>query len=257
MYLAGTIHKLPPGQYPLPEEYGAAYDRAGTIVFETDLGAMQSLEAQARILARGSLPDGETLSGVLDPATYEALKTYCGDIGFPIDVLEPLRPVMAMLTLLTVTMQSLGVTAPGVDEHFYRRARADSKIVLALESVDDQINQLMALDQGQPDAFVRRSIEDLREARRGGLEKGMRIWRRGDERALVRHFIDDPMQYSPAVYQSLLVDRNRQWMTSIRGYLATPESELVLVGVAHLVGDHGLVTMLRAEGYRVERYRGR
>lgn len=254
VFLGGTMHRLAPQQYPLPREYQVAYDQSDVVVFETDIAAMRSPEVQARIAERSRLTDGETLESVLDPSTYEELAEYCNETGFPIEHLKPLKAVPAMLTLLTVTLTELGVTAPGVDEHFYRRARSESKDTRALESTDAQIDYLMSLDQGDPDHFVKRSLEDLREARNGGLDEGLRIWRQGAEDALIEHFLRDQMRYSPGVYQTLLVDRNLDWMRAIRRYIESDETELVLVGVAHLVGDDGLPALLSGEGFTVEKF---
>jgi uncharacterized protein YbaP (TraB family) len=253
-YLAGTVHKLPPDQYPLPEEYRAAYDRSDSLVFETDIAAMQQPAVQARIAELSALPAGMTLKLVLDDPAYEALVAYSEEIGFPIQLLEPLEPVPAMLTLLSITIQALGLTGQGVDEYFYARAQLDSKPVDGLETPEQQIDILLSMDQDDPSHFVQRSIEDLREARRGGLETGLRVWRDGDEAALVEHFLRAQMLYSPGLYRSLVVERNLEWMLALRGYFETPETELVLVGVAHLVGEDGLVALLRNEGYEVEKF---
>lgn len=254
VYLGGTMHKLSPQQYPLPEEYQAAYERSDVLVFETDIGEMQSLAVQSRIAGLSRLPGGQTLETVLDPPTHALLEGYCTETGAPLALLEPLKPVPAMLTLLSFTLQSLGVTAPGVDEYFFQKAQSDSKDLRALETVDEQIAFLLEMDEDDPDQFVQRSIEDLREARRGALEQGMRAWRGGKEQELIERFLQNEMLVSPGLYQSLVVDRNRAWMRSIRQYIDTPETELVLVGVAHLVGDDGLVALLRKEGFQVERY---
>jgi uncharacterized protein YbaP (TraB family) len=56
----------------------------------------------------------------------------------------------------------------------------------------------------------------------------------------------------PAAYQSLIVERNRNWMPQIDSCFAKPQPCLVVVGAAHLVGRDGLLTMLRRKGYRVE-----
>ncbi|HSH41986.1 MAG TPA: TraB/GumN family protein [Arenicellales bacterium] len=252
-YVAGTIHKLSPDHYPLPEEYQAAYQRSEVLVFETDIAAMQSTDVRSQLAARSRLPDGETLTGLLQPETRRALADYCADTDFPVERLERLRPAPAMLTLLAVALNDLGVTAPGVDEYFHRRARADAKATLALETPEQQIDYLLSLDQGDPNGFVMRSIADLREARRGGLETSLDIWRQGDEEKLVEHFLKDPLLEAPELYQALLVERNRNWMTSIRQFAETAEIELVLVGVAHLLGEHGLPALLAAEGYAVEK----
>lgn len=253
LYLAGTVHKLSPDQYPLPPEYQWAYDNSDSLVFETDIGAMRTPALRDRVAARSLLPPGQTLGSVLDDSTYGMLRRYCEGTGFPVERLESLKPVAAMMTLLSATMQSLGVTAPGVDEHFFSLARADAKACRTLETVDQQIDYLMAMDEGRPDRFVRRSIQDLTQARDGALEEAIGAWRDGREDDMVERFLRDEMLSSPGLYQSLVVDRNRKWMHSLRRCLETSGAEMVLVGVGHLLGRDGLVALLRDEGYEVRK----
>jgi uncharacterized protein YbaP (TraB family) len=59
----------------------------------------------------------------------------------------------------------------------------------------------------------------------------------------------------PALYRSLVVDRNRAWLPKVEAYLRTHPKELVLVGVAHLVGEDGVVQGLRKRGYSVKKFR--
>jgi uncharacterized protein YbaP (TraB family) len=56
---------------------------------------------------------------------------------------------------------------------------------------------------------------------------------------------------APAVYDSLLRQRNLKWMPQIEAMLRDSDREFVLVGAAHLVGEDGLLEMLQARGYDV------
>jgi uncharacterized protein YbaP (TraB family) len=53
------------------------------------------------------------------------------------------------------------------------------------------------------------------------------------------------------LYQQLLVQRNNNWMPEIIRYLQTPETEMILVGAAHLLGADGLINQLRQAGYKI------
>lgn len=58
-------------------------------------------------------------------------------------------------------------------------------------------------------------------------------------------------QKTPKNYDMLLNNRNDIWMEDIPGILKSGSS-LIAVGVRHLVGDDGLINMLRKAGYTVE-----
>jgi uncharacterized protein YbaP (TraB family) len=50
----------------------------------------------------------------------------------------------------------------------------------------------------------------------------------------------------------MVTDRNLAWMPPIEGLLAGDSDTMVVVGSLHLVGEDGLVNLLRKRGYRVE-----
>ena len=53
------------------------------------------------------------------------------------------------------------------------------------------------------------------------------------------------------LYQELLVQRNLNWLPQIFDYMKTPQTEMVLVGSAHLIGEDGLIKHLKQAGYQV------
>ena len=63
---------------------------------------------------------------------------------------------------------------------------------------------------------------------------------------------DELRKEHPAIYETLMVARNKAWLPVIEQWLRTPETEFVLVGAGHLCGDDGLLRALRARGYTVE-----
>ncbi|MEQ8954506.1 MAG: TraB/GumN family protein, partial [Gammaproteobacteria bacterium] len=76
-------------------------------------------------------------------------------------------------------------------------------------------------------------------------------WRVGNASELNAMFVTDMQNEAPEIYQSLLVDRNLKWIPQIEAMLADPDTELVLVGAAHLVGSDGLLNLLQERGYTV------
>jgi uncharacterized protein YbaP (TraB family) len=56
----------------------------------------------------------------------------------------------------------------------------------------------------------------------------------------------------PRLYQRLLVERNRAWLTKIEALFDRQGRAFVVVGAAHLVGPDGLLAMLTAKGFTVQ-----
>ncbi len=253
LFLAGAIHILRPTDHPLPEAFSRAYERADRLVFETDFQRLNSPEVQLQIMQLGLYPDGSTLKDALSPAVYRQLEAYAAEQGAPLALLTPMRPPLAFLTLLTLQLQQLGMDANGVDMHFFQRAQADRKPVEGLESVEQQLDFLFSMGGDDPDAFMRHALEELRDTE-NLFERMTAAWKNGDTAVLSQEFVTALKTDYPAIYQQLLARRNAAWMAPVQAHIESPGTELVVVGVAHLVGEDGLVRRLREAGYQVEQW---
>ncbi|MBU6180151.1 MAG: TraB/GumN family protein, partial [Verrucomicrobia bacterium] len=57
--------------------------------------------------------------------------------------------------------------------------------------------------------------------------------------------------FTPELREVLLTERNRNWIPEIEKALATDRDVMFLVGAAHLVGEDGVVDLLRDKGLTV------
>ncbi len=252
LYLGGTVHLLRQSDYPLPVEYDKAYEKAALLVFEADIADLYKPETQQLLVGKGLYRDGTSLETVLSPEAYGALKKYCEGVGIPVLFLNKFKPSMVMLTLLGLELQKMGIGKSGVEEYYFRKANADKKPVKGLENIDEHIELVTSMGEGNESNFILHSIKDLKETERiiNALIDG---WREGDEKKLYELFIKEMKDEFPNLYKTLLVDRNRKWLPQIEDYLQTPETELVLVGAAHLIGPDGVITGLKNKGYKLEK----
>lgn len=250
LYLGGTIHMLRPSDYPLPEEYEQAYQDSSKIYFETDLNAMNELSVQTRMLQQLTYTDGRSLKTVLNAEAYSALAEYAATLGMPLMMLEQFKPGMVVSTLQVLTFQGLGYTPQGVDSYFNTRAMGDAKTLGQFETIEQQIGFLAAMGEGNESEFVLLSLRDLEETEEL-MEEMIQAWRTGDNRKLAEMFVDDMKAEAPELYDSLLLQRNLNWIPQIEQLLRDGSTEFVLVGAAHLVGDQGLLALLAAKGYQI------
>lgn len=251
VYLGGTIHMLRANDYPLPSEYETAYAAADNLFFEIDIDLMNDPSAQMGMLQRLMYTDGRTLQTVLNEEAYNSLSDYVDKFGMPMFMLQNMKPGMLMSTLELLEFQSRGFTPEGVDIYFHQRAKADGKTIEAFETVEEQVGFIETMGEGEESEYVMLSLSDL-EKIDNDIESMLSIWRNGRSDELVELFVDDMEETTPGVYQSLLVDRNYKWMPTLEAMFDDADTELVLVGVAHLVGEDGLVQLLQAKGYQVE-----
>ncbi len=250
VYLGGTVHLLRPSDYPLPPEYEQAYQDSSHLVFETDISSMTDLSVQASMLQQLTYSDGRTLRSVLNEEAYTALSNYVASTGMPMMMLESFKPGLLISTLQIIEFQKMGFTPQGVDSYFNTRAIGDGKTLGQLETVQEQIGFLAAMGEGSESEFILMSLEDIDETDEM-MEKMIEAWRSGDSRGLSDLFIADMESEAPELYESLLLNRNLNWIPQIEDMLRDSDTEFVLVGAAHLVGNRGLLELLRDKGYQI------
>lgn len=252
VYIAGTVHLLRQQDYPLPDAFEQAYTASQRLFFETDIGAMSDMGLQQRLMQQLTYQDGRTLSTVLDAESYDALAKYVDSIGLPMAMLQSFKPGLLISTLSVLEFQKLGFTPQGVDSYFFTRALGDGKPRGELETIDQQIAMLAAMGEGYESEFVLYSVKDFSQIGES-IERIVGAWRTGDMAALSDEFIAPMLADTPELYDSMLVQRNNNWMPQIQAMFNETGTEFVLVGVAHLVGEHGLVEQLQSKGYEVTR----
>jgi uncharacterized protein YbaP (TraB family) len=78
-------------------------------------------------------------------------------------------------------------------------------------------------------------------------------WRDGDLEKLNKSLIEAMEKTSPKIYDSLIIQRNNNWMPKIMQMLKDRPTEFVLVGAAHLAGKDSVFAKLEAKGYKIEK----
>ncbi|MDF2182786.1 TraB/GumN family protein [Neptuniibacter sp. CAU 1671] len=251
LYLGGSIHVLAEDDWPIPKAFEKAYQASEAVILETDLGQLQQPQTQLKMMQQLVYPAGETLRQHLSESLYAELTAFALERQLNADTFLNLKPAGVMLTLLTAELQRLGIQSAGPDIYFYQRAQSQGKATAGLESVAAHLDYIAQLGMGDEEAFIRQALFDLHETE-GLMRSIVLAWRTGDVDLLEHAVIRDMQETYPAVYQSLLVDRNRAWLPQLEALLKTEAVEMVLVGAAHLVGPDGLLKALQDKGYQVE-----
>jgi uncharacterized protein YbaP (TraB family) len=252
VFLGGTIHLLRSRDYPLPEAFEIAYEASDRLFFEIDPSQMMDMSVQARMMQQLTYQDERTLQSVLDAETYAALATHAERAGLPMAMMQKFKPGMLLSTLSMIEFQRRGFTPQGVDAYFSTRAMGDGKTRGELETIDQQIAMLASMGEGYESDFVAYTLRDL-ETVGEALEDLLTAWRAGDRASLEAQFITPMLEEAPELYDRILVERNHNWIPQIEAMFAQPGTEFVLVGAAHMVGEHGLLAMLSERGYEVSR----
>jgi uncharacterized protein YbaP (TraB family) len=249
-WLVGSLHLMTPDAYPLPPALDAAFAAADVLVEEANPEELKTPAAAMQLVAKAMYPPGTTLQSQVSKETFEKIAKRAEKIGLPIDRLQAFKPWMVALTLVGLELQKGGFDPGlGLDQHFLNRAPGAGKNVRTLETAMEQIDFLESLSPQLQEGLVAASLEGA-ETELAQVQRILAAWKAGDTAPIERLLLTDMKKADAAVYDTLLVGRNRRWLPQIEDCLEKQKC-FVVVGAAHLVGPDSVVALLRAKGYTV------
>lgn len=247
VYLLGSVHVLRASDYPLPPVVEEAYRSARTLTLEIDLDGAGG-DLMSDMLSSATLHDGRTLAQVLGAERYARAERLARSIGLDLAPFDGFAPWFAAEAIAQVQLQQLGFEPQsGIDLYFLEQAHHDGKRIDGLETVHDQIGVFEGLPLDAQASYLLESLEKASELPQEA-DGMVRAWRRGDTAWFEREMTSE-LGKDPVLYQSLLVTRNRRWISRIEALLADGENHLVIVGTAHLVGKDSVLALLAKDGF--------
>lgn len=250
VYLLGSMHVLTPDFYPLAPEIEKAFAASTTLVEEVDIDEMSDPAQMMNALAKAMLTDGRTLEQLIAPATFAEVKRRAEKAGLPMPALQRMKPWLAAISLMAPTLQAAGFRPElGVDQHFFARAKKGGMKRQALETLAYQLDRFDEMPMKLQEEMLKTTLADL-DTQSGNIATIAKAWADGDVKALEVLMLG-AFAESPEIYERLLVERNRNWIPTVDTCLEQDAHCFIVVGAAHLVGPHGIPTMLLKKGYKV------
>ena len=263
IYLLGSLHFADSTFYPLDSVIENAFDRSEELAVEIDLSD-DSISRQISLVSEqyGFFQDGQILDSVIPASISASLDSLCLAWTLPLGSFSRYRPMSAGMTVTAVGIMRLGYDSNlGIDVHFLKRARDAGKIIISMETVEEQAFVLTG--GGDSDSLgifyletILRETPSLDSATRGM----MRAWKTGDDSLFCVYMNLDTAQLSHTdsllkkeTNERIYYSRNRKMAEKITAFLTEDRNIFVVVGAAHLAGNHeNVIDILRAKGFTVE-----
>jgi uncharacterized protein YbaP (TraB family) len=251
VYLAGSIHLLKANDAALPSAFDRAYAGSRALVMEMDLSKMDPTESASFMLEHGALPSGSSLRKMIGEERYRRVSAEATRLGLPMEALDGFAPWMLGLQLLELQYMQLGFDPQqGVEQQLERRAQTDGKPTEGLETLSQQLGLFEALSNEDQARFLDMVVTEMRDVG-SETQSVVSAWRAGDA-AKLANLLGDEYKSFPVLYRSLVTERNRRWLPQIEKLLQSDQNYFVVVGALHLVGDGGLLELMRKDGFRPE-----
>ncbi|MGZ3577701.1 MAG: TraB/GumN family protein [Syntrophales bacterium] len=252
VYVLGSIHLLKKDVYPLSRTIVSAFEKADVLAVEADVSDISRLDIE-KLMESAFYPDGDSLEKHVSGKTFNLIKEETARAGLPMELVYNQRPWFLGLTLESVELMKSGYDPNyGIDKHFLSKAEGRKKIS-ELESLDYQINLLAGLNDGEQELFLLYTLRELKILVQE-VDKLVDAWKSGAtekmESTMTKSLTEDGRFYT--IYDKLIYKRNSNMAQKIDGYLNTNKTYFVVVGAAHLLGDKGIIQLLKAKGHSVE-----
>lgn len=249
-YVLGSIHLATPKLYPLPRRIEESFDRADVLAVEVNINAIDQIKVQEWLAANGFYPEDQSLEQNLSAKTKAGLAR----LGIDIQTLNRLRPWLAAITLQAQQLKILGFDeAYGVDKHFLDKADKAKKPIRELESILYQLTCFSGLSEKDQKLFLSVTLAEWDNVA-VMVNKIIKAWRIGAaerfEDIFFKQYREHP-ELNP-VAEKLIFQRNAVMAARIEDFLTSQKKYFVIVGAGHLVGEKGVIHLLKAKGYKVE-----
>ncbi|MDR1692864.1 MAG: TraB/GumN family protein [Oscillospiraceae bacterium] len=265
LHLFGSIHAAEETLYPLPSYVTDAFEQSGALAVEIDLVAFESdLAAQLAFSAKLMYASGETIEDEIGETLAEKARTVLRGVeddlslGVPLSMLNMFRPAMWISALESVSVKRAGLLPElGLDAHFLKEAKAAGKEVLEVESIGEQTDMLVGFSAPLQAKMLESAMEVDKAAE--DTKTLYSLWKTGNEKTLTAYLLaeDDNLSVPPEITaeytEAMYTRRNVKMADAAKRYMSEGKNAFFIVGLAHMLGDGGVVDLLSSDGYTVEK----
>lgn len=251
-YLFGTIHIIGKDDFILHDSTKTLFAQTDQVVFEVDIEEANGLFSQLSMMMGLVMNNGTTLKDLVSNEDYLLVKKRFDKMGLPMFIFERVKP-MILSTFLSEDM-SLGAMSDMVSYEME---------LLALSKKQEKEMDVKGLETLQFQMSVFDSIPYKAQAEMlvEGLKMESDASAEGQDqfKVMVDLYKDEDLIGMQKMFESeegglgewddvLLKNRNENWIP-IMAEMMKEMPTFFAVGAGHLGGEHGVIALLRKQGY--------
>lgn len=259
-WLLGTMHLTDPRVTELPSEARTVFEAADKLIVESD-EILDEQIAAAKLFARPDLmmfTDGKTITDYLSEDDKKVLEEGLLARGIPLASIVTMKPyiVASMVSLTTCELSRKASGTPFLDKKLALEADEAGKDVVGVETLAEQIEAMASL----PIEFhVRALVTAVRypDYTANMMETTLNLYLdsqiglvfpAGAYFAPEKNAVD--LKDMALFEEKLITIRNRN-MAERAAPILEEGNVFMAVGALHLMGDQGIVELLRRKGFRL------
>lgn len=259
LWLFGSIHAGYDYYYPLPKTVMDAYEGSDALAVEVDIIAFEKNLSEAyKAMQPLMYLDGTKISDHIPQELYDRAVKDLKEVGLYMSAFDMYKPSAWSSFFADDYIKKAEMdTDKGIDRFFLKDAKKAKKEIVEIESAALQYGmlgnfseelQIIMLEQ-ELDAYESgSSVEELK--------KLATAWAKGDEEELNKLVLlpvgEELDELSMEYWNAMMTERNKGMVDYCIDAIESGDEVFVVVGLAHFLGEDGIVNSLREAGYTVE-----
>lgn len=249
-YIYGTIHDICEEDIMISPTFEKLFKKTKQLYLEVDVD-----DPKEQLIGRLglALPPDSSLKDMLSKEEYEyAQKFFSDSLHVSIEKYEGMRP-MLLFSVIYGNVHDCMTTIP-FEKVLMVRALKQKKEIFGLDKMIDMVRVYDRIPvKNQVDNFLNALHTYNPRAMRTAYREMYEFYKKNDLNGLSRIIFDDEVMsiYVKGLEDIMLLERNKRWLPVMLA-AAKDKPTFFAFGAGHLVGEDGMVNLLRKEGYTVE-----
>lgn len=255
VYILGSLDIGSKELYPLSKEVNEAFDRSNYLILQEGKGPSNEAFIYDEMYVKARLEDNDTLANHITSETYASLRTWLKQQKLPISAMDRFPPWVAGLTLSSLDMALWGEEKRlSLENHFYQKARRESKGIYSLERLSEVFLRFKELDDVFQESLLL-SFMAKRVNSEAMAKERFTNYQEGNATSLER-FLLEPVAKYPIIKERILDDKNRVYANKIKLYRNNKRGRhyFLIINLEHLLGADGVLAQLEEAGVVVKAY---
>ena len=244
-YIFGTFHLLCKDDIRFSEQLKNSVTAADEIYMEMDMDDPSVLLGGLLFM---NMKDGKKLKDLYPADEYKKVESYFRDsVGMPMMMMQSIKPYFLVAMLYPKMMNCKN--ASGIEEELMKMAKDNKKEIKGLETMQFQASVFDSIPYEWQAKELLKNIDSFSNYK---LEFDTMLQEYKNQQLSAMEKLINKSEFGGEKYDDILLNnRNKNWVGQLKNIM-NKESVFVAVGAGHLVGEKGLLNLLKKEGYTVE-----
>lgn len=241
-YLFGTFHLICKEDMPLGPQLKIAVKAASEMYMELDMDDPATMLGGLLLM---NMRGDTTLQKLYTEKEYAKVVTFFKDsLHTPITFFKSMKPYFLMAMLYPKMLPCK--TMSGVEEELMKLAKAEKKEIKGLETMAFQAAVFDSIPYTQQAKELLKTIDSLADYKKY-FDTMVTVYKNQQLFKMQQLFTQS--EFGMEENQDILLDkRNSNWVAQLK-IILPKQSVFIAVGAGHLVGEKGLIQLLKKEGY--------